>query len=75
MEERPGMSDNVYKIIEVVGSSENSIEDAIEKAVARAATTIHEIRWFEVKETRGHVENGRVAHYQVTLRIGFTLMG
>ncbi len=69
------MSDNVYKIIEVVGSSENSIEDAIEKAVARAATTIHEIRWFEVKETRGHVENGRVAHYQVTLRIGFTLMG
>jgi hypothetical protein len=69
------MSDNVYKIIEVVGSSANSIEDAIERAIERASTTIHEIRWFEVKETRGHVENGKVAHYQVTLRIGFTLRG
>lgn len=69
------MSDNVYKIIEIVGSSETSIEDAIDKAVARASQTIREIRWFEVKETRGHVENGRVAHYQVTLRIGFTLDG
>ena len=67
------MSDNVYKIIEVVGSSQTSIEDAIEKAIARASSTIHDIGWFEVKETRGHVENGRVAHYQVTLRIGFTL--
>ena len=69
------MSDNVYKIIEIVGSSESSIEDAIEKAVARASSTIDDVRWFEVKETRGHVENGRVAHYQVTLRIGFTLRG
>ncbi|HEX8534835.1 MAG TPA: dodecin [Allosphingosinicella sp.] len=67
------MSDNIYKIIEIVGSSETSIEDAIEKAVARASSTIDDVRWFEVKETRGHVENGRVAHYQVTLRIGFTL--
>jgi hypothetical protein len=67
------MSDNVYKIIEVVGSSPTGIGDAIEKAIARAASTIHEIRWFEVTETRGHVEEGRVAHYQVTLRIGFTL--
>jgi hypothetical protein len=67
------MSDNVYKIIEIVGSSESSIEDAIEKAIARASTTLQDVRWFEVKETRGHVENGRVAHYQVTLRIGFTL--
>jgi flavin-binding protein dodecin len=67
------MSDNVYKIIEIVGSSETSIEDAIDQAVARASTTLHDIRWFEVKETRGHVEHGRVAHYQVTLRIGFTL--
>ena len=69
------MSDNIYKIIEVVGSSTSSIEDAIEKAVARASSTIHDLRWFEVKETRGHIENGRVAHYQVTLRIGFTLGG
>jgi hypothetical protein len=67
------MSDNVYKIIEIVGSSETGIEDAVQKAIARASTTIREIRWFEVKETRGHVEDGRVAHYQVTLRIGFTL--
>ena len=67
------MSDNVYKIIEVVGSSTSGIEDAVEKAIARAAATVRDIRWFEVKETRGHVENGRVAHYQVTLRIGFTL--
>ena len=67
------MSDNVYKIVEVVGSSPTGIEDAIEKAIARASSTLRDIRWFEVKETRGHVEDGRVAHYQVTLRIGFTL--
>ena len=67
------MSDNVYKVIELVGSSPTSIEDAIEGAVTRAATTLREIRWFEVMETRGHVENGKVAHYQVTLKIGFTL--
>jgi hypothetical protein len=67
------MSDNVYKIIEVVGSSETTIEDAINKAVARAASSVYGLRWFEVKETRGHIEDGRVAHYQVTLRIGFTL--
>ena len=67
------MSDNVYKIVEVVGSSTVGIEDAIEKAISRASSTLRDIRWFEVKETRGHVEDGRVAHYQVTLRIGFTL--
>lgn len=67
------MSDHIYKIVEVVGSSSTSIEDAIEGAIARAAKTVREIGWFEVKETRGHVENGKVAHYQVTLRVGFTL--
>jgi flavin-binding protein dodecin len=67
------MSDNVYKVIEIVGSSATSIEDAIEGAIARAASTVQDIGWFEVKETRGHVEGGRVAHYQVTLKIGFTL--
>ena len=67
------MSDNVYKIIEVVGSSATSIEDAVQGAIARASSTIRDIRWFEIKETRGHVEGGKVAHYQVTLRIGFTL--
>lgn len=67
------MSDNVYKVIEIVGSSPTSIEDAIEKAVARASSSLREVRWFEVTETRGHIENGRVAHYQVTMKIGFTL--
>lgn len=67
------MSDHVYKIIEVVGSSPTSIEDAIEGAVNRAAETLDEIGWFEVVSTRGHVEGGKLAHYQVTLRLGFTL--
>ncbi len=67
------MSDNVYKVIEIVGSSATSIEDAIQGAIARAASTLDDIGWFEVKETRGHVEGGKVAHYQVTLKIGFTL--
>ena len=69
------MSDNVYKVIELVGSSATGIEDAVQNAISRASSTIREIRWFEVIETRGHVENGRVAHYQVTLKIGFTLEG
>ncbi len=69
------MSDNVYKVIEIVGSSTDSIEDAVQKAVTRASATIRDLRWFEIKETRGHIEEGRVAHYQVTLRIGFTLDG
>jgi flavin-binding protein dodecin len=67
------MSNHVYKVVEIVGSSAESIEDAIEKAVVRASKTLRDIRWFEVASTRGHVEGGRVAHYQVTLRIGFTL--
>ncbi len=67
------MSDHVYKIVEIVGSSPDSIEDAIQRAIARASQTIREIRWFEVLSTRGHVEDNRVGHYQVTLRIGFTL--
>jgi hypothetical protein len=69
------MSEHVYKIVEIVGSSPTSIEDAIDRAVERAAQTLREIRWFEVVNTRGHVEGGRVGHYQVTLRIGFTLDG
>jgi flavin-binding protein dodecin len=67
------MSDNVYKIVELVGSSTTSIEDAIEHAIGRASQSLREIRWFEVKNTRGHVEDGKVAHYQVTLKVGFTL--
>jgi flavin-binding protein dodecin len=67
------MTNHVYKKIELVGSSPNSIEEAIETAIARAEKTLHNIRWFEVVETRGQVDGGKVAHYQVTLRVGFTL--
>jgi flavin-binding protein dodecin len=67
------MKDHVYKILELVGSSEKSIEDAIQNAIARASSTIREMKWFEVVQTRGHIENGSVGHYQVTLRVGFTL--
>jgi dodecin len=65
--------DHIYKILELVGSSEKSIEDAIENAISRASKTVREMKWFEVLETRGHIENGKVGHYQVTLRVGFTL--
>lgn len=67
------MSEHTYKLLEIVGSSPVSIEDAIGNAVGDAAKTIRNIRWFEVIETRGHVEDGKVAHYQVTLKLGFTL--
>ncbi|MBW7966854.1 dodecin [Bradyrhizobium sp. BR 10261] len=67
--------DHVYKILELVGSSETSIDDAIKNAVSRASKTIREMKWFEVVQTRGHIENGAVRHYQVTLRVGFTLEG
>src|SRR5215813_6962264 len=65
--------DHVYKILELVGSSEGSIEGAIQNAISRASKTIREMKWFEVVQTRGHIENGSVRHYQVTLRVGFTL--
>jgi flavin-binding protein dodecin len=67
------MSDRVYRIIQVAGSSAKSIEDAIQNAIGRASRTLRQIGWFEVAETRGHVEDGKVAHYQVTLKVGFTL--
>ena len=69
------VNDHVYKIIELVGTSPTSIDDAIRTAVERAGTTIRHLRWFEIKEARGHIENGKVAHYQVVLRVGFTLEG
>lgn len=65
--------DHVYKILELVGSSETTIEDAIKNAISRASKTVREMKWFEVVQTRGHIENGAVRHYQVTLRVGFTL--
>jgi flavin-binding protein dodecin len=67
------MPDHVYKLIELVGSSKTSIEDAIAQAVGKAHETVKNLRWFEVVQTRGHIEDGKVAHYQVTLKVGFTL--
>ena len=67
------MSEHVYKVVELVGSSPTSIEDAVNNAVSRASSTLREIRWFEVMSTRGHVEDGKVALYQVTVKVGFTL--
>jgi hypothetical protein len=67
------MQDHVYKMIELAGSSETSIEDAIQNAITRAAKTLHDLRWFQVVETRGHIEGGRVVHYQVVIKVGFTI--
>ncbi len=69
------MNDHVYKVVELVGSSETSIEDAIQTAISRASHTLRNMRWFEVLQTRGQVENGEVRHYQVVLKAGFTLEG
>ena len=67
------MSDHVYKHIELTGSSTEGIEQAISNAIAKAGKTIKNMRWFEVTETRGHIEEGSVAHWQVTLKVGFTI--
>ena len=67
------MSEHVYKTIELVGSSQKGIEEAVEKALARAAKTVRNMRWFQVVETRGHIDGAKVAHWQVTLKVGFTL--
>jgi flavin-binding protein dodecin len=67
------MSDHIYKTIELVGSSSKGVEDAVQKAVTKASESLRNLRWFEVLETRGHIEAGQVAHWQVTLKLGFTL--
>lgn len=68
------MSDHhTYKKIELVGSSATSIEDAINNALAEASKSLKNLEWFEVTETRGHIENGRAAHFQVTLKVGFRI--
>ncbi len=67
------MSDHVYKIIELTGSSSIGIEDAVQKAVAKAAETVRNMRWLQVTDTRCHLENNKVAHWQITVKIGFTL--
>ncbi len=67
------MADHVYKVVELVGSSTTTIEDAVQNALTKAGQSIRNMRWFEVVETRGYVENAKVAHWQVTLKLGFTV--
>ncbi|HKW15134.1 MAG TPA: dodecin [Candidatus Krumholzibacteria bacterium] len=67
------MANHVYKTIEITGSSTKGVQDAIEVAVAKTTKTVHNVRWFEVIDTRGYVEANKIAHWQVTLKIGFTL--
>jgi dodecin len=69
------MSDHIYKTIELVGSSSLGMEDAVQKAIAKASETVRNLRWFQVLDTRGHIEGSRVAHWQVTLKLGFRLEG
>jgi len=64
---------HTYKSIELTGSSTTSIEDAVASAIAKAGKTVHNLKWFEVTDLRGHVENNVVAHWQVTMKVGFTL--
>ncbi len=67
------MNSHIYKKIELVGSSPDSIEDAVQNAISKAAQSLRNMRWFEVTETRGQIEDGRIAHWQVTVKVGFTL--
>jgi dodecin len=67
------MSDHVYKLLELTGSSSVGIEDAVQKAIAKAHETVRNIQWFSITETRGHVKDGKVAHWQVSVKMGFTL--
>ncbi len=67
------MADHVYKIVELVGSSQTTIEDAVQNALTKAKASIRNTRWFEVTETRGYIEDGRVAYWQVTIKLGFTV--
>ena len=69
------MSDHVYKTVEITGSSTEGVTQAIDRAIEKASQTLRNLEWFEVTETRGHIEDGRVAHYQVTLKVGFRLEG
>ncbi|MDI9238596.1 dodecin family protein [Lysobacter sp. LF1] len=67
------MSEHVYKSLELTGSSKSSSDDAIRRAIERASETVRNIKWFHVQDVRGHVEDGKIAHWQVTIKIGFTL--
>ena len=67
------MTEHVYKMLELTGSSPTSIEDAVQNATAKAAKTVRRMQWFQILETRGHIEDGAVSHWQVTVKVGFTL--
>jgi flavin-binding protein dodecin len=67
------MTEHVYKVVELVGTSEESVSKAIDRAITKASETIRHLGWFEVGQVRGHIENGKVAHYQVTIKAGFRL--
>ena len=67
------MSNHVYKHLELTGSSATSSDDAVASAIAKASETVRHVQWFEVTETRGHVKDGKIAHWQVTIKVGFTL--
>lgn len=67
------MSEHVYKSIELTGSSPKGSDDAVRVALAKAAESVRDIRWFQVLDTRGHVKDGNIAHWQVTVKIGFTV--
>lgn len=67
------MADHVYKLIELTGTSKSSMEEAVNNAIKKAAKTVHNLRWFEVVETRGDIDKDKVCHWQVTIKIGFSL--
>jgi len=67
------MSDNVYRVTEIVGTSTEGVDDAIRKGISRASQTLRNLDWFEVTQVRGHIENGEIEHYQVGLKVGFRL--
>jgi len=67
------MDDHIYRVIEIVGTSQKGIDDAIKSAIQRANSTLRNLRWFEVARTSGHIADGKIEHFQVTLKVGFTM--
>ena len=68
------MSDHIYKQIELTGSSKSSVEDAIQNAITKASATLHNLHWFQIVDSRGYIENGKVDYWQVTIKLGFRLV-
>jgi dodecin len=67
------MDDHIYKLVELTGSSTEGLEEAIQNAISKAARTVHNLHWFQVVDTRGQIEGGKVSHWQITLKVGFRL--